>query len=47
MPRITRIRPVLLSASYARSGENLEVDLHLKCGYRTTGLVEIILDNGI
>ena len=47
MPKILKIRPVLLSAPYARSGENLEVDLHLKSGFRTTGLVEIMLDNGI
>ncbi len=35
-----------MSAPYARSGENLEVDLHLKSGYRTTGMVEITLDDG-
>ena len=46
MPVITKIRPVLLSAPYAKKGENLEVDLHLQSGYRTTGLVEIILDDG-
>jgi L-alanine-DL-glutamate epimerase-like enolase superfamily enzyme len=47
MAKIEKIRPVLLSAPYAQSGENLEVDLHLKSGLRTTGLVEITLDNGI
>jgi L-alanine-DL-glutamate epimerase-like enolase superfamily enzyme len=46
MSKITAIRPVLLSAPYAEKGKNLEVDLHLQSGYRTTGLVEITLDDG-
>jgi L-alanine-DL-glutamate epimerase-like enolase superfamily enzyme len=46
MPKISHIRPVLLSAPYAKSGENLEVDLHLKSGFRTTGMVEITLEDG-
>jgi L-alanine-DL-glutamate epimerase-like enolase superfamily enzyme len=44
--KIKNIRPVLLSAPYARPVENLEVELHLKSGYRTTGLVEITLEDG-
>jgi len=44
--KIKNIRPVLLSAPYAKPAENLEVDFHLKSGYRTTGLVEITLDDG-
>jgi L-alanine-DL-glutamate epimerase-like enolase superfamily enzyme len=45
-PKIVAIRPVLLSAPYA-DREDLEVILHLHSGWRTTGLVEITLDNGI
>ena len=33
MPRIARVRPVLLSASYA-SPDNLEVQIHLKAGLK-------------
>jgi L-alanine-DL-glutamate epimerase-like enolase superfamily enzyme len=44
--KITHIRPVLLSAPYAKPVENLEVELHLKSGYRTTGLVELTLEDG-
>ena len=44
--RIKQIRPVLLSAPYARKHENLEVDFHLSSGYRTVGLVEITLEDG-
>lgn len=47
MARIQHIRPVLLSAPYAVKGENLELELHLQSGYRTTGMVEITLENGI
>lgn len=47
MPKITRIRPVLLSAPYADRQANAEVRLHLPSGWRTTGMVEITLDNGI
>ncbi|MDX2008463.1 MAG: mandelate racemase/muconate lactonizing enzyme family protein [Meiothermus sp.] len=45
MPKISRIRPVLLSAPYATPGD-LEVLLHLPSGYRTTGLVEVTLEDG-
>lgn len=45
MPKIHRIRPVLLSAPYA-TPEDLEVRLHLPSGYRTTGLVEVTLEDG-
>lgn len=47
MPKITRIRPVLLSAPYADPLTSAEVRLHLPSGWRTIGLVEITLDNGI
>jgi L-alanine-DL-glutamate epimerase-like enolase superfamily enzyme len=46
-PRIIAIRPVLLSAPYAEKEDDLEVILHLPSGWRTTGLVEITLDNGV
>jgi L-alanine-DL-glutamate epimerase-like enolase superfamily enzyme len=46
-PRIVRVRPVLLSAPYADARTDLEVLLHLPSGWRTTGLVEITLDNGV
>ncbi|MEO7599129.1 MAG: mandelate racemase/muconate lactonizing enzyme family protein [Opitutus sp.] len=45
-PRIAAVRPVLLSAPYS-DAEDMEVLLHLPSGWRTTGLVEIKLDNGI
>lgn len=44
--RIVSVRPVLLSAPYAKPVENREVDLHLKSGFRTVGLVEITLEDG-
>ena len=44
--KIKQIRPVLLSAPYARKHENLEVDFHLSSGYRTVGMVEITLEDG-
>lgn len=47
MARVKSIRPVLLSAPYAAPAGNAEVILHLPHGLRTTGLVEITLDNGI
>jgi len=47
MPKIRRIRPVLLSAPYADPTSNAEVRDNLPSGYRTTGMVEIALDNGI
>lgn len=46
MPRITRVRPVLLSAPYANPETNLEVMNHLLSGHRTCGLVEITLEDG-
>ena len=42
---IAEIRPILLSAPYA-TPDDLEVKLHLKSGYRTTGLVEVTLEDG-
>jgi L-alanine-DL-glutamate epimerase-like enolase superfamily enzyme len=45
MPSITAVRPVLLSAPYADS-DNLEVRVALPTGWRTTGLVEVTLDDG-
>lgn len=45
MPRITHVRPVLLSAPYAYPGY-AEVIVNLKSGYRSCGLVEITLDDG-
>ena len=45
MPRIARVRPVLLSAPYA-SPDNLEVQIYLKNGLKTCSLVEITLDDG-
>lgn len=47
MPKIAKIRPVLLSAPYADARVNAEVMLHLPSGMRTTGMVEITLDNGV
>ncbi len=46
-PKIISVRPVLLSAPYSDARTDLEVILHLPAGWRTTGLVEITLDNGI
>lgn len=45
-PQIVSVRPVLLSAPYADTHTDLEVLLHLPSGWRTTGLVEITLDDG-
>lgn len=47
MPKIIRVRSVLLSAPYSNGHDDLEVILHLPGGWRTTGLVEITLDNGV
>lgn len=47
MPKISRVRPVLLSAPYSDPATSAEVQLHLPAGYRTIGLVEITLDSGI
>ncbi len=46
MPKISHVRPVLLSASYANLQTNLEVLNHLPSGYKTCGLVELTLDDG-
>lgn len=46
MPKITQVRPILLSAPYADTQSNLEVLHHLTSGYRTCGMVEITLDDG-
>ena len=46
MPKIMKIRPVLLSAPYANE-RNAEVAIHLPQGYRTCSLVELTLDNGV
>ena len=43
--KIAKVRPVLLSAPYADAND-LEVKLHLSSGYRTTGLVEVTLEDG-
>jgi L-alanine-DL-glutamate epimerase-like enolase superfamily enzyme len=46
MPTIRSIRPVLLTAPYAAPEGNMEVLLHLPHGLRSTGLVEIVCDDG-
>jgi len=46
MPNITNVRTILLSAPYGDPESSLENHLHLPSGYRTTGLVEITLDDG-
>jgi L-alanine-DL-glutamate epimerase-like enolase superfamily enzyme len=46
MPKIVAARPVLLSAPYGPAEGNAEVMLHLPAGLRTTGLVEITLEDG-
>lgn len=45
MPAIASLRPILLSAHYAHP-QNLEVQIHLKSGYRTCGLIEVVWDDG-
>jgi len=45
MPKIVKVRPVLLSAPYAQDND-FEVLIHLKSGMRTCGLVEITLEDG-
>ncbi len=47
MSKIKSVRPVLLSAPYADPLSNAEVIWHLTSGYRTCGMVEIELENGI
>ena len=47
MTKIAKIRPVLLSAQYGDKNSNAEVQVHLPSGYRSCGMVEITLDNGI
>lgn len=47
MPKISRVRPVLLTAPYTDPQRSVEGLLCLPTGYRTTGMVEIKLDNGV
>ena len=47
MSKIKEVRPVLLSAPYANPETNLEVKTHLPSHYRSCGLVEITLENGM
>jgi L-alanine-DL-glutamate epimerase-like enolase superfamily enzyme len=47
MSKIVRVRPVLLSAPYSDPRTSAEVRLHLPSGWRTIGLVEITLENGV
>ncbi len=47
MSKIKSVRSVLLSAPYADEKSNAEVQIHLTSGYRTCGMVEITLENGI
>ncbi|MDB6169287.1 MAG: hypothetical protein JWM88_2151 [Verrucomicrobia bacterium] len=47
MSKIARIRTVLLSAPYSEPPTSAEVQLHLPAGWRTIGMVEITLENGI
>ena len=44
--KIKEIKPILLSSPYG-TADNMEVQLHLPMGYRTCGMVEITLDNGL
>ncbi len=44
--KIKRVKAILLSAPYATT-DNMEVQLHLPAGYRTCGMIEITLDNGL
>lgn len=46
MSTIRSVRAVLLTAPYAAPHGNMEVLLHLPHGLRTTGLVEIVCDDG-
>lgn len=46
MAKIEKARAVLLSDRYDDAGRNLEALLHLPSGYRTTGMVELTLDDG-
>jgi len=46
MPKITNVRPVILSSPYADQVHDTEVHCHLKQGYRICGMVEITLDDG-
>ncbi|MDB6092835.1 MAG: hypothetical protein JWM32_397 [Verrucomicrobia bacterium] len=47
MSKIVRVRPVLLSAPYSEPATSAEVQLHLPQGWRTIGMVEITLENGV
>ena len=46
MPKITNVRPVILSSPYADQVHDTEVHCHLKQGYSICGMVEITLDDG-
>ena len=45
--KIKEIRPILLSCPYSDIYKNFEVIKHLNSGYKTIGLVEIKLENGV
>ena len=45
--KIKEIRPILLSCPYSDITKNFEVIKHLNSGYKTIGLVEIKLENGV
>jgi len=45
MPTIAQVRPVLLTAPYG-AADSMEVLVHLPHGLRSTGLVEVTLDDG-
>ena len=45
--KIKQVRPILLSCPYSDINKNFEVIKHLNSGYKTIGLVEIKLENGL
>ena len=45
--KIKEVRPILLSCPYSDINKNFEVIKHLNSGYKTIGLVEIKLENGL
>ena len=45
--KIKEIRPILLSCPYSDIKKNFEVIKHLNSGFKTIGLVEIKLENGL
>lgn len=46
MAKISKVRPVILSARYEDPSRNMEALLHLPGGYRSCGMVEITLEDG-